>query len=70
MMTWLNDGYNYGDPNESTEGKTAFPGELNPLLADDLKPLINLIPCFDCSQEKIGYIPSNSIVFLLKYSDK
>ena len=41
MMSWLNDLYNYGDPLEpgfSTEGKTAFPGELNPLLQDDLIP--------------------------------
>ena len=37
MMSWLNDQYNYGDPNEGT-GKPAFPGEMQPLLADDLIP--------------------------------
>ena len=47
-----------------------FGKETIALLADDLKPLRNLTPCLDCSQEKRGYIPSNSIFFLLKYSDK
>ena len=37
FRTWLDDGYNYGDPNKFT-GKSAFPGELNPLLQDDLIP--------------------------------
>jgi len=37
MMTWLNDQYNYGDPNEGTS-KLAFPGQMQPLLADDLIP--------------------------------
>jgi len=38
MMTWLNDDYHYGDPNESTKGKFSFPGELSLLVADDLIP--------------------------------
>ena len=38
MMTWLNNGYNYGDPNEEGTGKPAFPGEMQSLVADDLIP--------------------------------
>ena len=38
MMTWLNNGYNYGDPNEEGVGKPAFPGQMQPLVADDLIP--------------------------------
>lgn len=38
MMTWLNNGYNYGTDDEEGTGKPAFPGEMQPLVADDLVP--------------------------------